>query len=498
MKFEPFTRQGYQLLHEGTEELSRVEANGIRIDLALLAKTKLDLKEKIKETRSDLEKEDLWIHWRKRFGAKSSLAAREQRLYIIYEVLKIPKTKFTAKGAASTDDEILNKIDHPFIRLLARHGRYEKALGTFLKGIEWEVVGDRLHPSFDLHTARSFRSSSSNPNFQNFPVRDKEIARLIRSLFIASPGGLLGENDFKGIEVGMSASYHKDPVFIDYISTPGKDMHRDVAAQVYMLEEFLGEKNGVSKDARYGAKNKFVFPEFYGAWWKQCAADLWEWIGKGKLTRPDGVSLYEHLKSKGIKALGNCANGEDPRKGTFEWHIKEVEKDFWGNRFSVYAQWKRDWYQSYLTNGYFDLLSGFRIGGLYDRKQVCNYPVQGSAFHCLLWCLVMINRKLRGYKMKTMIVGQIHDSLLSDIQEKELKDFLSIAEDVVNNGLHKHFSWIEVPLEIEFELSPRGLSWNDKREYKFKNGQFKHPELDCWTKNTTNFLDAFCAVKPNS
>jgi DNA polymerase-1 len=496
MKLEAINQQGYQLLHEGVEELARIEASGIRIDVPLLQKTKAGVTDKLKEIRRDLEADELWAHWRKRYGANTNLAARDQRAYIIYNVLKVPKSRFTETGLASTDDVVLEKIDHPFIRNLSKWSKYEKAFGTFIKGIDWELVGDRIHPSFDLHTARTFRSSSSSPNFQNLPVRDKDIATHVRSLFIASPGCVLGENDFKGIEVGISCCYHKDPNFIDYISTPGKDMHRDMAAQCYMLEEFLGQKDGISKDARYGAKNKFVFPEFYGAWYKQCAKDMWEWIGKGKLTRPDGASLYQHLKEKGIRGLGRCDPDEDPVKGTFEWHLKEVEKDFWTNRFGDYAQWKRDWYQSYLTNGYFDLLSGFRISGVYDRKQVCNYPIQGSAFHCLLWCLVQINRRLRKDGMKAMIIGQIHDSLLGDIPTKELRTYMHIVEDVVNIDLHKHFPWIKVPLEIEFELSAPGTSWNDKREYKFKNAQFKHPTEDVWTKDTDTFLKAFSASNP--
>ncbi len=273
-------------------------------------------------------------------------------------------------------------------------------------------------------------------------------------------------------------------------------MHRDIAAQCYMLEEYLGNwKWESAKNIRYGAKNKMVFPEFYGAWYKQCAKDLWEWMDKGKLARPDGLPLKQHLALKGIRRLGECDPEIEAVKGTFEWHIKEVEKDFWQNRFAGYAQWKRDWYQSYLDKGYFELQSGFRITGVYDRKQVCNYPIQGSAFHCLLWCLVQINRTLRKYKMKSMLVGQIHDSLLGDIQTKELRDYLEIAERVVRDGLPKRFPWIKVPLEIEFELSAPGASWYEKKEYLFRDGQFKHPQKDLWTRNTDAFLAAFSKPK---
>lgn len=489
---------GYRLLHEGAEEMARMEMNGIRVDVSLLRKTKEDLKEKIRGTRMDIEKTDIWKHWRRRYGTKTDLGARDQKEYIIYDVLKAPRVKFTDTGLSAVDDEVLQKIDHPFVKLLIRFTKYEKALGTFLKGIESELIGDRLHPFFDLHTARTFRSSSSWPNFQNFPTRDKEIAEIIRSLFIPSPGCCLGENDFKGIEVGVSACYHKDSNFIAYLEDESTDMHRDCAAQVYMLEEFLRDwKWSSAKDIRYGAKNKFVFPEFYGAWYKQCAQDLWEWIGKGKLVRPDGASLYQHLKEKGIRGLGACDPDQDPKKGTFEWHLKEVEKDFWQNRFGEYAQWKRDWWGAYQENGYFDLLSGFRIFGLYDRKQVCNYPIQGSAFHCLLWCLCQIARKLRKYKMKSMVVGQIHDSLLGDIPTRELQNYMEIAEHVVRDLLPKHFPWIIVPLEIEFELVGPNSNWFRKREYKFKNGQFKHPDKDIWTKNADAFLAAFMAQRKN-
>jgi len=496
MRMEPFLELGYKLLQEGAEEMARVESNGIRVDVSLLHQTKSDLKEKLREARSEMEKSDVFRHWRRRFGAKTNLAARDQKAYVVYDVLKTPRTKFTETGLDAVDDEVLQNIDHPFVKLLARYSKLDKALGTFLSGIEFELIGDRIHPFFDLHTARTFRSSSSYPNFQNFPVRDKDIAKLIRSLFIPSPGCCFGENDFKGIEVGMSACYHKDPVFISYLRDESSDMHRDMAAQCYMLEEFLGNwKWPSAKDIRYGAKNKFVFPEFYGAWYKACAKDLWEWIAKGKLAAPDGKSLYEHLRSKGISELGACDPEEDPVKGTFEYHLKEVEKDFWGRRFKVYDAWKKSWYESYLENRYFELLSGFRIFGMYDRKQVCNYPIQGSAFHCLLWCLVQIAKKLRKYRMRSMVVGQIHDSVLGDIPCQELRNYMEIAEDVVRNELPKHFRWIEVPLEIEFELASPGKSWHDKKEFKFRDGQFKHPEKDLWTRNTDAFLSLFAAQK---
>lgn len=470
MKVDVLRQEGYQLLHEGVQALSVVEHNGIRIDMPKMARTKEELGGKIRELRTQLEDSKVWRVWKRRYGAKSNLTSAVQLGDVLFGMLKFPVVQRTASGRPATDEVALQSIDDPWVRSYNRFKKYDKALGTFLRGIEKEVVGDRLHPVFNLHLVRTYRSSSDSPNFQNFPVRDKEIAKLIRSHFIPSQHCVLVENDFKGIEVSVSACYHHDQNFISYITTPGKDMHRDMAAQIYMLKP-----EEVSKDARYGAKNKFVFPQFYGDYYVACAKNLWDWIFKGKLTGPNGIPLQEHLAAKGIRRLGSCDPEQEPKKGTFEKHLQEVEDDFWNRRFMAYGQWRRDWYRSYLDKGYFDLHTGFRVHGSFKRNAVTNYPVQGSAFHCLLWTLTQVNKKLKKYKMRSLVVGQIHDSLIGDVRIDELRQYLEIVEETATVRLRKHFEWLVVPLEIEYEIAPSDGSWHDKKEVKFKKGVFQHP-----------------------
>ena len=490
MKVDAIRQEGYQLLHDGLVELSQVEANGIRIDVPRLLATKEDLKNKIRGLRKEMEEEKVFKLWRKKYGSKTNLTSRNQLGSILYEEMGHKVVSLTEGGSPAVDEEALQKINDPFVSKIVKFLKYEKTLGTFLKGIEREVVDGRLHPVFNLHIARTYRSSSDSPNFQNFPVRDKEISEIIRSLFIASPGCVLVENDFKGIEVMVSACYHKDENFISYITTPGKDMHRDMAAQIYMLKP-----EQVDKDIRYGAKNKFVFPQFYGDFYMACARSLWDWIRQGKLKGPDGESLFNHLKRKGITKLGACDPEEDTEPGTFEAHLKEVEDDFWNRRFMQYGQWRRDWYDNYKKHGYFDMFTGFRVHGSFNRNSVVNYPVQGSAFHCLLWALIRVNRLLTKHGMKSKIVGQIHDSLIGDVREEELKDYLEIVEQVTTVELRKHYDWLIVPLEIEYEIAPPGGNWFQKREVKFKKGRFQHPtKPDRFTTDPFKFTQALKAV----
>lgn len=490
MKIEPITKQGYELLHDGAVELSRIEANGIRIDVPYLKKTRSQLRSSLRSIRDELQRDPVWSKWRRRFGANASLTSGDQLREVLFQILGHTPTAYTPTGKPTCDDEALQAIDNPFVQKYARFLKYDKAYGTFLKGIAHETVNGRLHPVFNLHTARTYRSSSDSPNFQNFPVRDKEIAKLVRRCFIASPGSVLVENDFKGVEVSVSACYHKDENFISYITTPGKDMHRDMAAQIYCLDP-----SHVSKEARYGAKNKFVFPQFYGDFYVTCAKALWEWIAGGKLTNGEGTPLYEHLKDHGIERLGPCNIGESPLPGTFEKHIQEVENDFWNNRFMGYGRWRQEWYQSYLKKGYFDILSGFRVHGSFKRNSVVNYPVQGAAFHCLLWSLIRVNRLLRKYKMRSKIVGQIHDSIIGDVKIKELRDYLEIVEQVTTVDVVNHFKWLIIPLVIEYEIAPSEGSWYDKREVHFEKGVFTHPSIpDKKTKNPEAFVRALNAM----
>lgn len=487
MNLHPNTLEGYRLLHDGALELARLEEAGIRIDLEQLDRVKEDLGTRTRAIKSDLQQTREWAKWRRRFGAKANIGAPRQLADVLSKDLHVGISRRTSKGMVSTDAEALAHIDLPFVRQWSELAKLNKALNTFVLGIERELDAHGfLHPVFNLHIARTYRSSSDSPNFQNFPVRDKEIARIIRSLFVARPGCVLVENDFKGIEVSVSACYHKDQNFIDYITTPGKDMHRDMAAQLYIMEP-----GQVHKDARYGAKNKFVFPEFYGDFYLSCARALWEWAEKGKLTGPNGEPMLKHLRNQGIRELGIPDPDERPRKGTFVRHVQEVEDDFWNRRFRDYGKWRKQWFRQYLKRGYFDILSGFRVPGVWPRNAVINYPVQGAAFHCLLWTLIQLNRALRKYRMRSRAVGQIHDSILGDVFEPELRDYLCIVEEIVSVKLRKHFDWIVVPMVIEFEICPPGKPWFDKREFGFRDGRFAHPSKpNKWTRDPERFLAA--------
>jgi len=461
MLFKPITHEGYRLFHEGSIALAKVEANGIKIDEDYLARAKDQCKNEINRLKSQMLDDIVFDKWKRRFGLKANMGSREQLGEVIFGVMKVPyKWDRTASGRYSTDDEVLRGLKIPFVDTFLGIERWKKAQSTYLRGIERETINGFLHPMFNLHLVSTYRGSCDSPNFQNIPIRRPEFAKLIRSAFIPrGPNRFLLEADFKGIEVVVAACYNHDPTLTAYVSDPAKDMHGDMARQCYILT-----KAELTKQSRYSAKNGFVFPEFYGNWYKAVARDLWRKIMELKLVTTGGMPLKEHLRKHGIRGLGKCDPECDPVEGTFEYHIKEVEDDFWHRRFKVYDQWKKDWNEAYLEKGYFDTLTGFRCSAMMDRKQCVNYPIQGSAFHCLLWSLIRIQKLFHRYNMRSLIVGQIHDSMLMDVLNRERKDVLEIIKHVTTVDLAKHWKWICVPMRVEVEASPLGGSWFEKKE----------------------------------
>lgn len=292
--------------------------------------------------------------------------------------------------------------------------------------------------------------------------------QLIRRAFVPRRGRQLIETDYSGAEVKVATCYHHDPKMIIDITDPKQDMHKDMAMECYKLsrKEIGDTKQKPWKNTRYAAKNMFVFPQFYGDFYIDCARSLWKAIHRLKLVTADGRSLYEHLKAKGIHDLGSL-NPKDPNvMGTFVSHLKAVEHHFWYDRYPVYNQWKQDWYDDYMKKGWFKTLTGFICQGFLRRNQVINYPVQGSAFHCLLWAVIEILKELKKQRMKSQIVMQIHDSIVGDVVPEERDDYLQMCKEIMVKRLMKHWDWFVVPMEIEADVAPVDASWADKEPVK--------------------------------
>lgn len=446
---------GYSLLHDGALALCDVEQNGMRLDIPYCEREEKALTERMAELRKRILGDKNVLAWKERMKAEKkefNLASDYQLRDTLYTVMKLDHRKLTAHDKPSVDADALKGIarEVPFVRDLLALKAMKKSR-DYLRAWTREAVDGVLHPHFSLATVETFRSSCSRPNLQNVPVRNKEIQKLLRTAIIPRPGHQLLEIDFKGIEVAVGACYHKDPTMVAYISDPSKDMHRDMAMEIYRLEVAQ-----VSKEIRHAAKNSFVFPEFYGSYYEQTAPDLWDVIQERKLTLADGTPLSKHLKANGLGSYEK-----------FVAHIKVVEDRFWNEKFPIYTKWKREREKQYLEDGRLELLTGFHCQGPLRRNQILNFPIQGTAFHILLRTLTKLNQAILKRCWDARIVSQIHDSMVIDVKPSELDQVCAKVQQIIA-GLPKHWPWIIVPLNVEMELAPVDGSWYEKKEFRWK------------------------------
>ena len=461
------TPEAYRLMHEGILALSRAEQQGIRVDVDFVKQKKAHLTRKISRLEEQFRSTNFFKHWEHSTKGKINIYSPIQLSVFLYKVKKLEPVKFTKSSTdenqmGSTDDEALTQLNIPELDILLECKKLKRLRDNNLDGFLREQVNGYIHPFFNLNLAITFRSSSDSPNFQNIPIRDEESMQTCRRSLYPRPGHQMLEADFKGVEVCVSACYNKDPKLITYVSDPSTDMHRDMAEQIFLIDK-IDKSIESHKHLRQAAKNGFVFPEFYGSWYKNCASNLactWGKLGKERWTKGQGCALNEgtlsdHLISHGIKSFDK-----------FTDHLKIIEDDFWGNRFNVYAEWKDKWFERYIKRGYVDTYTGFRCQGVMDKKDTSNYPIQGSAFHCLLWSFIQVDRWLMENKMDTKLIGQIHDSMILDVNPSELAEVAAKIKEITCKELPKHWSWIIVPLDVDLECSPVDSPWAEKQKLK--------------------------------
>jgi DNA polymerase I len=451
----------YKLMHDGALALSMMEREGLHVDVRYLKREIRKSKNRIKQLEEEFRDSKFFLDWQKTVRGKINVNSGPQLGKFLYEIKGYEPRKFTPSGKGSTDEEALSLLNIKELDMLLDMKKEKKA-SDYLKAILREQVDGIVHPFFHLHLARTFRSSSDRPNWQNIPVRNKEVMKLVRSSIIPSPGHQLLELDYGQLEVRIATCYHKDPTMMHEIET-GHDFHKDLAIEIFKLDEFDKSISG-HDTLRKAAKNGFVFPQFYGDYYKNNAESLaTQWCHlpmRGKWKEGEGIEigsfvpeyLTTHLIKKGIRSYS-----------AFEKHLREIEDKFWRIRYPIYKKWKETWWRKYQKKGRFESLTGFTYKGLFKKNDVINYPVQGSAFHVTLLAIIEAHKAKARQRWKTKIVSETHDSILLDVPPNELEEVIKIMKCIMENDVRQIWDWIIVPLEIEADLGGIDKSWAEKQ-----------------------------------
>lgn len=257
--------------------LAKMEDSGVCIDtefakqLADKYKQKLvDVEKRINDYLKTLDFNTLPLDKQRKLSSPVNIGSTTQLGIILYDMFHLESP--IREKPRGTGEEILQQFanDHPEITLFSdilEYREYNKLLSTYIEKMPNEVLEQtgRLHALFNQYGAKTGRFSSSDPNLQNIPSKNKEI----RKMFIASPGHVLVGSDFSQQEPRVLAFASGDKNLINAYKE-GRDLYAWMGSMVYKVpyeecKEFLpdGTKNPEGKKRRDSMKN-LVLGLMYG------------------------------------------------------------------------------------------------------------------------------------------------------------------------------------------------------------------------------------------
>ena len=394
-----------------------------------------------------------------------NLNSNTQMQEFLYNRLELTPLKVANdKGNISVAEEVLvhfaEKLGIQFCKLLLDYRKLFKAKNTYIDGIKRKITLREclLHPDFWLNVAETYRSSSSNPNFQNIPKHGSIIEGFawsnIRKMFTAlGIDWLLGEVDYVGAEVKIAALLTGDKVLIADLLND-MDMHSHWANVIFGLDKPLHIIKAECKDERFLAKNNFTFANLFGAGFRSIAEEMRKhdvyynfirsiWEDKGHSNQSWNAFFIEYS----------------------EHHIQECQEAFY-ERYKGVKKWQDDLIAFYRIHGYVENPLGFRRRYPLKSTEIINYPIQSTSFLILLQSLIELDDRLIEDDFESHICGQIHDSGFFNIFEREAYEVMQLGKECLTK-CHYPFQKA-LPLEIEWEL---GRTWFDMEGVKQGKGR---------------------------
>jgi DNA polymerase I-like protein with 3'-5' exonuclease and polymerase domains/5'-3' exonuclease len=391
--------------------LRKMEKNGILLDTNFINKLNTKISAELKELTQTIYK---------LAGQEFNINSPSQLADILYVKLQLPTTGIKKlKTGYSTAVCALEKLTskHKIIEHILKYRESEKIRNTYLETLPKLVDKEnRVHTHYAQDTSTG-RLSSSEPNLQNIPIRS-ELGAEIRKAFIAPKGYQLIFADYSQIELRIIASLVKDQKMIDAFNK-GEDIHARVAAEINNVD--ISE---VTKEQRRNAKT-VNFSIIYG-------------VG------PYGLSLTTDMEvGEASKYLDKYFDLHPAIKKYMDSTIAFAKKhgyvETWFGR-------RRDIPEIHSPI--------FPVRNSAQRAAI-NMPIQGTAADILKTAMIELDKKLPEISAKSKMLLQIHDELVLEVPDKDVKKVAKLVEDVMENVCK-----LDVPIVVNIESGP---SWGNTK-----------------------------------
>ena len=352
-------------------------------------------------------------------GRELNLSSPKQLQAVLFDELKMPKTRKTKTGYTTDADALAGlyaKTSHPFLEHLLEHRDAIKLRQT-VEGLRKAIQADgRIHTTFQQTIAATGRLSSTDPNLQNIPARHEEGMRIREAFTVGEGYDCLMTADYSQIEMRIMAHLSGDQALIEAFRS-GEDLHRYVAALVHGIEvgDVTAQQRSHVKAMSYGLA--------YG-------------LSTFGLARQLGIDNAE---------AANLRNAYFARFGKVHDYLE-----------SVVEQARRDGYtetmfgrRRYLP----DLTSDNRQRREMAERAALNAPIQGSAADIVKKAMIDVDGALTEQGLSSRILLQIHDELLIEVAPGEAEAVESLLKEQMGGAAE-----LSVPLDVAVG---RGHTWRE-------------------------------------
>lgn len=301
--------------------------------------------------------------------------------WVLSDGTKVDKTN---TGAPSIDADCLRRMKHPAAALILQVRKMVKARDTFIKGYILEsnhsgVVHCNFNQTRSMNGLGTVtgRLSVNSPALQQIHKRDKDIAPLIRSLFVPDSGCQWVCNDWAQMDFRVFAHYINEPsILAAYKANPRTDFHQLVA-----------DMTGLPRSPEYAGQPNA----------KQINLGLLFGMGQGKLAQEMGLPFtVERVKGREYVRAGDEAIAVFDKYHSAVQGVKEMLKTA-----ATVAE----------SRGFVKTITGRRIRFPSASKsyKAGGLVFQGSAADALKVKLVQLWRLLKELDNGSRLMLNVHD-----------------------------------------------------------------------------------------
>ena len=397
--------------------LSKLESNGIKVDVNHLKKLSSQFEKKLKK----IEKEIYALA-----GREFNIGSPKQLGEIIYKELKIAKLKKTKKGSLATNANVLEDLaltGHKFPNLVLEWRQVSKLKNTYTDALQEHISSrtKRVHTSFLLAATNTGRLASSDPNLQNIPIKSED-GKEIRKAFVADKGNILVSADYNQIEMRILADM-ADVKALKKAFKNNEDIHSLTASQVFNVP-----LNKINEDLRRKAK-AINFGIIYGI----TQYGLAKQISVSNHEALDFINAYfkkfPEIKDYMNSTIKSCRN-------------KGYVNNIFGRRIHL--------------RGIND--KNFSVRSFQERAAI-NAPIQGSAADIIRLAMIKLDQLIENdKKFKTKMLLQIHDELIFECSKDDKIYVQKIIKETMTSISSSDYHMFSIPLNVSINS---GLNWGE-------------------------------------